>query len=164
MIKFRLPILLTIAIAATACGTLHNVPKEEVHIVVKDSTVVNIKDSINWIPKERIIDVVAQYDTLNLETSLAFAQSYVDTTTHTLKGKIENKEGVKTKYVYKTKIEYRDSVVVKEVPVEAVKEKKVVPKWCWRLLVFVAIEFLVFAAWIYLKISKVDISSLLKKR
>ena len=112
------------------------------------------------------MDLVAQYDTLNLETSLAKSQAYVDTTTHTLKGNIENKQGIQQQY--KEKIIYREHRDTlwreKEVPVEVVKEKKVVPKWCWRLLVFDVVLFLVFAAWIYLKISKVDIGSLLKKK
>lgn len=146
--------IISTCILLGSCSCFKHIPREEVHIVVRDSVAVSIKDSINWIPKERIVDVVAQYDTLNLETSLAVSQAYVDTTTHTLKGKIENKQGIQQQYtekiIYK---EHRDTLWrEKEVPVEVVKEKKVVPKWCWWLLVFVAVEFLVFAAWIYLKI------------
>lgn len=146
--------IISTCILLGSCSCFKHIPREEVHIVVRDSVAVSIKDSINWIPKERIVDVVAQYDTLNLETSLAVSQAYADTTTHTLKGKIENKQGIQQQYtekiIYK---EHRDTLWrEKEVPVEVVKEKKVVPKWCWWLLVFVAVEFLVFAAWIYLKI------------
>lgn len=147
-----------------SCSCFKHIPKEEIRYVLKDSTVTVFRDSVLFIPVERVVDVVLPYDTLKMETSLASSTAYVDTATHTLKGTLENKKGVekhnKLEYKY---IEKRDTTFIK-VPVEVVKEKKVVPKWCWRLLVFVSIEFLVFAAWIYLKISKVDISSLLKKR
>lgn len=100
-----------------SCGPIKQIPVETV-INYKDSTVVNTIDSVIYIPKERIVDVVAAYDTLKLETNMAKAEAYVDTTLHLLKGSIENKKGVQYKYIYKDKIEYRDSVVTKEVPVE----------------------------------------------
>ena len=154
MIKFRLPILLTIAIAATACGTLHNVPKEEVHIVVKDSTVIHYKDSIQVIPIEKIVDIVPVYDSLKLETSLAEAVAFVDTTTHTLRGKIENKKGAQFKYIEKVVWkEHRDtSYIEKPVPYEVVKKEKYIPKIFWYSLVFSLIVLLVFGVKIYLKI------------
>lgn len=132
--------------------------------MLKDSTVTVFRDSVLFIPVERVVDVVLPYDTLKMETSLASSTAYVDTATHTLKGTLENKKGVEFKYkernVYK---EHRDTIYIKE-PFEVIKEKKVVPKWCWRLLVFDVVLLLVFAAWIYLKISKADIPSLLKKK
>ena len=133
-----------------SCGLCHHLPPET-NVSVRDSVRIEIRDSINWIPKERIVDVVPTYDSLKLETSLAKAIAYVDTTTHTLKGSIENKQGYKEQFkqkiVYKEK---RDTTIIK-VPVEVVKEKKVVPKWCWRLLVFDVVLLLVFAAWVYFK-------------
>ena len=158
--------IFSICILLGSCSCFKHIPREEVHIVVRDSVAVSIKDSINWIPKERIVDVVAQYDTLNLETSLAVSQAYVDTTTHTLKGKIENKQGIQQQYTEKIVYrEHRDTLWrEKEVPVEVEKPVKYVPKiYKWSLAFSIAV-LMIFAAWIYLKISKVDIRSLLKKR
>ena len=115
---------------AISCSILRPVvPKEEIHIVYKDSTVINTIDSIRFIPKEVIKDVVADYDTLKLETSLAKATAFVDTTNHILKGSIENKKEIeqKIKYVYKDRI-IRDTTYIKEpAPYEVEKKVKYIP-------------------------------------
>lgn len=158
--------IISTCIILGSCSCFKHIPREEVHIVVRDSVAVSIKDSINWIPKERIVDVVAQYDTLNLETSLAVSQAYVDTTTHTLKGKIENKQGVQQQYtekiIYK---EHRDTTYIeKPVPYEVEKPVKYIPKiYKWSLAFSIAV-LLILGIGIYLKFSKVDILSLFKKK
>ena len=119
-----------------SCGITKPTPGTNSQVNVRDSVVVHKVDSIVVIPVERVVDVVAQYDTLTLETNKAKATAYVDTTLHVLKGKIENKSGVEYKYIYKDKIVYRDSITVKEVPVpyEVVKEVTKIPKAFWWLL------------------------------
>ena len=154
MTKLRLVILSIAVMAITACGTLHNVPREEVHIVVKDSTVIHHKDSIQVIPIEKIVDIVPVYDSLKLETSLAEAVAFVDTATHTLRGKIENKKGAQFKYIEKTVYkEHRDTCYLeKPVPYEVVKKERYIPKIFWYSLVFSVIVLLLFGVKIYLKI------------
>lgn len=121
-----------------------------------------VRDSVRYIdslvpvpvPVERIVDIVPVYDTLKLETTLAKAQAYVDTVTHTIRGSIENrKDSIKTVIKVKehTVVEYRDSVSVKTVPVEVEVFRKVVPSWCWWLLVFNVLVLLVLGFKIYLK-------------
>lgn len=138
------------------CGTAKHQPTT----TTKTTTI--IKDSIRWkdstvlvpIPVERYVDVVRQYDTLRLETTLAKSEAYVDTLTHTLKGNLEHKpEALKTVIKYKDRIvvEYRDSIVTKEVPVEVEVIKTKTPRWAWRLVVFDALVALVFGAYLYLK-------------
>lgn len=125
------------------CGTIKYVPVEtKTEIRYVDS--LRIKDSTVVIPIERIVDIVATYDTLKLETSVASSTAYVDTTVHKLVGKIENKQGVQYRYIYKDRIEYRDSIrtVEKPVPVEVVKS--VTPKWAWSTLVFSILVILCF--------------------
>lgn len=125
MKNFRI-ILLCLLLIVVSCGPIKHVPVQTI-INYKDSTIVNVVDSTVYIPKERIVDVVAVYDTLKLETNMAKAEAYVDTTLHLLKGNIENKKGVQYKYIYEDKIQYRDSIITKEVPVnvpvEVVKYK-----------------------------------------
>lgn len=137
MVKFsKFILLLFTAVLIGSCGCLHHLPPAENNTSVRDSVVINYRDCARVIPVEKIVDIVPQYDTLKLETSLATAEAYVDTTTHTLKGKIENKKGAEFKYkekiVYK---EHRDTTYIKE-PFEVIKEKKVTPKWAWWTLIF----------------------------
>ena len=111
-----------------------------------DSTIVH------YLEKERYVDIVKPLDTLNLETTYAKATAYLDTTMRALRGSIENKDvPVKTVIKWKEKIEYRDSITVKEVPVpvEVIKEKY--PKSYWWLLGIVVAALIYFGIKIYLK-------------
>lgn len=137
----------------SSCSCFKNVPREEIHYVQKDSTILKIVDSIRYIPVERYVDIVHTYDTLKLETSLASSTAYVDTNTHTLKGKIENKKGVEKCYkIVEKYLEKCDTIFVKvPVTVEVVKEKKVVPKFFWGTFVYAVLVTLLFAVKIYLK-------------
>ena len=98
------------------------IPSTEI-VNVRDSVVYNIVDSTVIHPVEVIKDIVPVYDTLRLETSLAEAEAYVDTTLHLLRGSIKNKEGYSVKIKYVDRIEYRDSIQIKEVPVPYEVEK-----------------------------------------
>ena len=123
------------------CGILKKPavqPSTQVVYTYKDSTVV--KDSMRLVdlPVERIVDRVAIYDTLELETSLAKTRAWVDTTKHALVGEMKNKQKANIKVEYREKIIYRDSIYTKEVPVpyEVTVEKTKYPALFWVLLVF----------------------------
>ena len=116
-------------------------PKSTENTIIRyvDSTIVTFKDSLVEVPVpvERYVDVVNYLDTLKLETAIAKATAYADTTTKTIKGTLENKPVNLTKIVYlpsKEKIVYRDSIQKKEVPVEVVKYKTKTPKFIWWLI------------------------------
>lgn len=149
-----------------SCSCFKHIPKEEIRYVLKDSTVTVFRDSVLFIPVERVVDVVLPYDTLKMETSLASSTAYVDTATHTLKGTLENKKGVekhhKIEYRY---IEKRDTTFIK-VPVEVIKEKAVhykYEKYLWFISIL-ALAYLGFKFYKFImKFSGVDIGSLLKK-
>lgn len=113
---------------------------------VRDSVIVSYRDSIRVIPIERIVDIVAEYDTLFLETSLAKSVAYVDTNTHSLKGTIENKQAVQYRYVTEYKTEYRDSIVFQEkpYPVEKIVRESYVP-WYHKVLSSVGLIALLLA-------------------
>lgn len=114
---------------------------------------------ITYLEKERIVDVVKPYDTLNLETTYAKAQAYVDTTLRALKGSIENKPDVpvKTQIKWKERIIYRDSIktVEKEVPVEVIKEVKVYPKTYWWFMAISIAALVYIILKVYLKFKKI---------
>ena len=132
------------------CATVRPVPvKTETVINYIDSLV--LRDSTVIIPKEKIVDVVPTYDTLKMETSMAAASAWVDTTTHTLKGKLENKQGIQYKYIYKDRVEYRDSLVYKDIPVPIEVVKKThygYEKWLWG---YVVVSLLAIVLYILLK-------------
>lgn len=139
----------------SSCGVIKEVPIETI-INYKDSTVVNMVDSIVYTPIYEVKDIVNQLDTLRLETDLAKAEAYVDTTIHMLKGNIKNKKDQQVKYVYRDRIQYRDSIQIKEVPVEVVKDKIIrkAPWYNWILWPFAVIgliSILLLAVKIYLK-------------
>lgn len=100
------------------CSPKHIPIKEEIIYTYKDSTVINTIDSIKIIPVERVVDVVAQYDTLKLETTLAKSTAYVDTVNHILRGEIANKNTFSQhiKYEWKEHVEYKDSLVYEPQP------------------------------------------------
>jgi hypothetical protein len=117
---------------------------------VRDSVIVSYRDSIRVIPIERIVDIVAEYDTLFLETSLAKSVAYVDTNTHSLKGTIENKQAVQYRYVTEYKTEYRDSIVFQEkpYPVEKIVRESYIPWWAKILSIIGGISLAVAAGYV----------------
>ena len=154
LIVFILSLLLIVA----GCGvTKPNIPGPSNQVNVRDSIVYNIVDSTVIHPVEVIKDIVPEYDTLKLETSLAEATAYVDTSMHILRGTIKNKEGYNQKIKYVNRIEYRDSIQIKEVPFEV---EKIITKtkhpFYESILWFFTVLALLFIAWkitkIYLKI------------
>lgn len=118
-------------------------------------------DSTRWhdstiyyiVPIERYRDYTSLLDTLRLETSLAKAEAYVDTTNNTLKGSIENKkDSIKTVIKWKERIVQKDSLVYKEVPVEVEKEVTKYPKSYWWFMGFTILAALYVALKVYMKI------------
>ena len=134
------------------CATIRPVPvNTETVINYIDSLV--IKDSVRVVelPVEHITDIIPIYDTLELETSLAGSKAWLDTTFHTLRGKIWNKPQAKISTPYVEHIVYRDSIVTKEVPVEVEKIVKThygYEKWLW---IYVVVSLLAIVLYILLK-------------
>ena len=110
----------------------------ETNTNVRDSVVVSYRDCTIVVPVERVVDIVRDYDTLFLSTSIAQAKAYIDTTTHTLKGSIENKQQIIYKYIYKDKIKVKDSLVYVEKPYPVDKPVKYVP-WYYKILSLIGI-------------------------
>jgi len=143
---------LTLALFVVSCSLFKEVPVKD-QINIRDSIAIHQVDSVVYIPKEVIKDIVPVYDTLKMETSMTQAEAYVDTTTHTLKGSLKNKQGTTTKIKYVDRVQYRDSIQIKEVPipVEIKKEVKIHP-WYERILWIMSAIGLVFIVLTGLKI------------
>ena len=90
-------------------------------------------------------------DTSGLETSLAVSTAFIDTSSLMIKHTLANKaDSIRIKYKYLEKTVYRDSIAVKEIPVEVVKEKLVYLKSYWWMLgsligILLAITFFIAA-------------------
>lgn len=134
----------------TGCATIRPVPVETViRYETRDSLI--LRDSTVITPIEVIKDVVPSYDTLEMETTMAKARAWVDTTTHTLKGELTNKQGTIYKYKDREKIVYRDSLVYKEVPVEVEKIVKTHYPYEKYLWIYVILSLALVVVYIYLK-------------
>ena len=147
--------LTALLLLSFSCGSLKKA------VVVEHVTETHYVDSTRWhdstvfytIPVERYRDYASLLDTLKLETSMAKAKAYVDTTNNTLRGSIENKkDSLRTVIKWKERIVKRDSLVYKEVPVEVTKEVTKYPKSYWWLLGFSILAVVYVAIKIYMKL------------
>lgn len=92
--------------------------KEKIEIVYKDS--IRYFDSTVITPVERYVDLVREYDTLKLSTSLASAEAWLDTVNSCLRGTIYNKntytyeKEVIDHYIVKDSISYVEKPVTYE--------------------------------------------------
>ena len=125
--KKLLSIFFVVAVVFTACSTVKYIPVEtikEVH--VRDS--VYYRDTLVRVEleKARLSDFVDVTDTLVLSDGYSRSTSFLDTTRAVLRGSIETiKPYVEKPVPVKHKIEYRDTVITKEVPVPVEVEKPV---------------------------------------
>lgn len=137
-----------------ACSTVKYVPVETVKEVhVKDS--VYLRDTVVRVEleKARISDFVDVTDTLVLSDGYSRSTAFLDTTRAVLRGSIETiKPYIEKPVPVKHKIEYRDTVITKEipVPVEVEKIKKVTPKWAWYSLIASIIMAFAIGAYAYI--------------
>ena len=126
--------LLLIVGTFSGCRTGHET-------LVTTEKVYNYVDTIRWhdsivvVPVERYVDLVREYDTLRLSTSLASAEAWLDTTNACLRGSIWNKntytyeKEIIDHYIKKDSIVYRDRPVPYEV-------EKVVEKAPWTFKIY----------------------------
>ena len=110
------------------CSTIKYVPIEtdrEVKVITE--TVYRDTVIFRDLPKESHSQMAV--DTSRVETSLAESTAYIDTATNMINHNIRNKvDSIRVEYKYIEKKIYRDSIIIKEVPVEVEIEKTVIPK------------------------------------
>ena len=111
----------------TGCSSQRLLPASNIKIVSKDSLVVHTKLVSIAIPNESHSIITKSKS--HLETSVATSDASIDSLGmlhHTLTNK---KDSIKTKIQYVDKIVYRDSVEVREVPVEVPVPVRYIPKF-----------------------------------
>lgn len=142
-----------------SCSSIKYVPAStDTHTEYRDSVIYRVDTLRIPVPVETVKEVVPPMDTLKMETSVAEAKVWADTSTKTLKGEMRNKktELLSPQVVYKEKIVYRDSLVEKEVPVpvEVEKEVKYVP-WPVKMLAYLGgISLVIIILAIFSKLMK----------
>ena len=117
--------LICLILAFYGCSSQKYLPSSNIKIVSKDSLVVHTELVSVAIPNESHSIITKSKS--HLETSVAESDASIDSLGmlhHTLTNK---KDSIKTKIQYVDKIVYRDSVEVREVPVEV--EVPYVPKF-----------------------------------
>lgn len=151
---FALILLVMALFSFIGCGTTQVLAEKETieKIIVKDSLI--YRDSIVYIPQERIVEIVPQLDTLFMDIETASSKAYLDTTNMLLRGELKSKKKEVVKY--QTIIEYRDrvdTVYIKEPqPYEVIKKEKYIPSIFWWSLIGNIIVILYLGFRIYLKI------------
>ena len=156
---FGLILLVMILFSFVGCGTAQVLAEKETieKIIVKDSLI--YRDSIVYIPQERIVEIVPQLDTLFMDIEVAESKSYLDTTNMLLRGELKSKKREVVKY--QTIIEYRDrvdTVYVKEPqPYEVIKKEKYIPSFFWYSIIFNIIVIIYLGFKIYLKFKGVSL-------
>ena len=124
----------------TGCKTVYIPVEHTEYVTVRDSVYFRDTTIQYKVEKEYVKDYTGLLDTLYLETGMAEASAWVDTTKSVLAGEIKNKENVINIPVQvKEKVTVRDSIVYQDKPVPVEVVKTVHPgyeKWLWAWLVF----------------------------
>lgn len=144
-------VLFTLCLLFIGCASQKSVvvqSKEEVKTILRDSLI--IRDSVVITPIERIVDIVPQYDTLHLQTSLAKSKAWVDTTTHSLRGEITNKEQTQNKNRIEVRYINRIDSVFIEKPIPYPNPVPYVPKvYKWSMGFSIIVLLAVFGTIIW---------------
>ena len=110
------------------CSSPKYLPSSNIKIVSKDSLYIHTELVSAALPLESHT-IVTPTKKSHLETSVAESDAEIDSLgmlRHTL---VNKKDSIKTKIQYIDRISYRDSIEVKEVPVEVEKPVPYIPKF-----------------------------------
>ena len=129
----------------TGCSTPKYLPSSNMRIVSKDSLIINTRLVSVALPLESHSIITKKKS--HLETSLAESDAEIDSLGllhHTL---VNKKDSIRTKIQYVDKIVYRDSVEVREVPVEVPVPVRYIPKFYqftfilfWIIVLFIVVK------------------------
>ena len=120
--------VICLVLAFYGCSSQKYLPSSNIKIVSKDSLVINTKLVSVALPLESHT-IVTPTKKSHLETSVATSDASIDSLGllhHTL---VNKKDSLKSKIQYIDKIVYRDSIEIKEVPVEIEKPVPYIPKF-----------------------------------
>ena len=132
----------------TGCSTQKYLPSSNIKIVSKDSLIIHTELVSVAIPNESHSIITKSKS--HLETSVAESDAEIDSLGllhHTL---VNKKDSLKREIQYIDKIIYRDSIEVKEVPVEVEVPVRYIPKFhqftfilFWIFVLFIVVKLLI---------------------
>ena len=146
--KFLICLILAFYGFLTGCSTQKYLPSSNIKIVSKDSLIIHTELVSVAIPNESHSIITKSKS--HLETSVAESDAEIDSLGllhHTL---VNKKDSLKREIQYIDKIIYRDSIEVKEVPVEVEVPVRYIPKFHQFTFIF----FLGFVLFIIVKVVK----------
>lgn len=145
-------LILTFALLLMGCAAT-----KPATVPIQSSTIIEYKDTTIYlekvievpVPVERVVEVVPRFDTLRMETGVAKAECWADTTNRVLRGRMENKQtALKGKIDTCFVVEYVDRYTDKEIAVEVPVDVPYIPKFAWLCIIFTC-------CWAVLKIAKI---------
>lgn len=150
----RLCFIALCLVSIISCGTVHEIPVNNIEKVVYKDTTIYIKDTITIeVPKEVIREIVPE-DTISiLKTSVALSTAKVEK--GMLSHRLEQKGTIPVQIDTIVKVQYVDRYIEKEVPVIHTVEKPVRDNIFWFSIILNIIVVLVISLRIYLKIKQV---------
>lgn len=143
--KFLTIVILAFYGFLTGCSMPKHLPSSNIKIVSKDSLVIHTELVSAAIPNESHSIITKKKS--HLETSVAESDASIDSLGllhHTL---VNKKDSIKTKIQYIDKIVYRDSIEIKEVPVEKPVPVRYIPKFYQFTFAF----FVIFVLFVIVK-------------
>lgn len=148
MIHYTKTFLLCLILAFYGCSTQKYLPSSNIKIIAKDSLVIHTELVSVAIPLESHSIITKKKS--HLETSVATSDAEIDSLGmlhHTL---VNKKDSLKSKIQYVDKIVYRDSIEIKEVPVEVKVPIRYIPKFYqftfmlfWIFILFIVVKLLI---------------------
>lgn len=141
--------IFTLFLLFMGCAATKPAIQSETIIEYRDTTIYLEKVIEVPVPVERVVEVVPRFDTLRMETGVAKAECWADTTNRVLRGRMENKQtALKGKIDTCFVVEYVDRYTDKEVAVEVPVDVPYIPKFAWLCIIFTC-------CWAVLKIAKI---------
>lgn len=149
---FALLMITMICFSFVGCGTIKEIPVQTIEkVIVRDSLIYVTDSIIVEVPKEVVKEVLPQLDTSILQTSVAKAVAYLDTTKRQIHHTLEQKGAIKTRIDTVFQVQYIDRIVEKDVPIEVEVIKYKRDGLFWYLLIFQIVVILILAVRVYLK-------------
>jgi hypothetical protein len=154
--KARRAVMVLLLLFAVSCSpkVVPVTGSTDTNVHVKDSLVINIKDSIRITEATHYKDMAWLGDSLKIEGNHSRMWAVADTNKGAIIGGLEeDKVEEKTRIEYRDRIQYRDSIQIKETPIPYPVEviKKVVPWWAKVLSVIGGISLVCAAFYLLLR-------------
>lgn len=132
-------IYLLAALVFAACSKTVYVPVETTkYVAVHDTTFLHRTDTLVQVPDVSISDFIDVKDTLVMKSGIVTSKSWVDPELSVLKGRLVQTGKIPVQIVERERVVVKDSVVVKEVPVEVDKPVPYVPL-LWKIFSVIGI-------------------------